>query len=790
MTTNPNNENLGDQDAFAEREQRVLAREQAAKVLEMHLRTTADQQRVREAELKTLTENISHGNEELLKRRREIADAEASVADRERAMRDREIESESGFAAINRSSLEKLTNQHMALRTEVDRVQAELDSARLKGIESLNAWLATERTTRVASLEAELLAENVRHKSALRSERELLAAALAEQRSQLENEQRALTKTRDELDAKEGDLYKLRREVALRAEESEGFREGMKREIEEQARDKVTALAQQIDALRGDHQQTLETVSSLQSQLNDYEHLFARFGESPDEWLRRFDIQTKRCKALEDELLARPSASDNQRLNVLIEKDRVLTADLVRLSSENSRLSAEQHKWTVSEAFVGQHKNLREIAERRLEVMVAEMTKYKEDINRLTKLHERPAERAARIGTIEIPVFTDIKRAPENAALKEIDWLDGIITACEASNMRFPKRLIHAFHTSLKTAEMAPLSILSGVSGTGKSALPKLYSRFGGLEFLALPVQPNWDSPQSLFGFFNSIDNRFNATDVLRAMVQMQHPPKHESYENGLSDRLLLILLDEMNLAHVEQYFSDLLSGLEERRGDDKGSFLNIDLGAGEKPYQLSLGRNVLWVGTMNEDETTKTLSDKVIDRANLLHFPRPKTLQSRPDLTLAPMRPLLAKATWDQWLVKTSPFAPEEMLPFRRGLEEINTRLEHVGRALGHRVWQSVEYFMANHPEVIDARKEGNSEALQRAMRRAYEDQLVLKVMPKLRGIETSGNSRRDCIEPIRSFIESPGLGLNLAEDFDIACRVGHGAFIWNSAKYLESDE
>ena len=356
--------------------------------------------------------------------------------------------------------------------------------------------------------------------------------------------------------------------------------------------------------------------------------------------------------------------------------------------------------------------------------------------------------------------------------------------------MRFPKRLIHAFHTSLKTAEMAPLSILSGVSGTGKSALPKLYSRFGGLEFLALPVQPNWDSPQSLFGFFNSIDNRFNATDVLRAMVQMQHPPKHDSYEKGLSDRLLLILLDEMNLAHVEQYFSDLLSGLEERRGDDKGSFLNIDLGAGEKPYQLSLGRNVLWVGTMNEDETTKTLSDKVIDRANLLHFPRPKTLQSRPDLTLAPMRPLLAKATWDQWLVKTSPFAPEEMLPFRRGLEEINTRLEHVGRALGHRVWQSVEYFMANHPEVIDARKEGNSEALQRAMRRAYEDQLVLKVMPKLRGIETSGNSRRDCIEPIRSFIESPGLGLNLAEDFDIACRVGHGAFIWNSAKYLESDE
>ena len=192
----------------------------------------------------------------------------------------------------------------------------------------------------------------------------------------------------------------------------------------------------------------------------------------------------------------------------------------------------------------------------------------------------------------------------------------------------------------------------------------------------------------------------------------------------------------------------------------------------------------------MNEDETTKTLSDKVIDRANLLHFPRPKTLQRRTKVTLAPQVPLLAKNTWDQWLVKESSFTAEQMEPFRSGLEEINTGLEHVGRALGHRVWQSVEYYMANHPEVIDARKEKNEEALQRAMRRAYEDQLVLKVMPKLRGIETSGDSKRKCLDPILSFISNPELGLNLAEDFNLACKVGHGAFVWNSAKYLEKDE
>jgi hypothetical protein len=128
-------------------------------------------------------------------------------------------------------------------------------------------------------------------------------------------------------------------------------------------------------------------------------------------------------------------------------------------------------------------------------------------------------------------------------------------------------------------------------------------------------------------------------------------PRDHETYKHGLSDRLLLVLLDEMNLAHVEQYFSDLLSRLEQRRGESRDVTLDIDLGAGMPPYPLRLGRNVLWVGTMNEDETTKALSDKVIDRSNLLYFPRPRELHSRTDVTLGAESPLLAESAWREWL-------------------------------------------------------------------------------------------------------------------------------------------
>jgi hypothetical protein len=119
-----------------------------------------------------------------------------------------------------------------------------------------------------------------------------------------------------------------------------------------------------------------------------------------------------------------------------------------------------------------------------------------------------------------------------------------------------------------------------------------------------------------------------------------------------------------------------------------------------------------------------------------------------------------------------------------------MNGHLEHVGRALGHRVWQSVEYYLANHPEVIDAQIKHDRDALTRAMRRAFEDQLVLKVMPKLRGIETTGDAQRKCLDPIRKQLDDQNLGLRLAEDFEIACHVGYGAFVWNSARYLEADE
>ena len=752
--------------------------------------------KMREDEIASREEHLRHAEADLRKRQHQAAEIEQSIEARARDVAQREIEADAGFAAKNREALAALAEAHAALRSEVDHIQGELDAARLQGVEKLEKWLFEERRTRMAALDAELQSDRDRHQAKLAAEVKAHDENLDKQRARFDEEQRAaievMARQREVLLEQEKEFHHKLKELEWREADINGEKAGLERSVEARARDQVSSLQRQLDALRDDYSRRSETIVTLESRLRASEDLLSRFGDDPAEIERRIDRQAQKIATLENELLSRPSASDKERLVGLQEQERIWSAERDRLVREITQLKADQSRWLTGVADLEQQRERREVAERRLEVLAGEIEKYRADVDRMRALYERPEERAARVEVIEQPLeeLTKRERFDLKYAPKELDWLDGISKACEESGMRFPKRLLHAFHTSLKAAELSPLTVLAGVSGTGKSELPRLYSRFGGLNFLSLAVQPNWDSPQSLFGFFNSVDNRFNATQVLRAMVQAQHAPDHETYKHGLSDRLLLILLDEMNLAHVEQYFSDLLSKLERRRGENQDVTLDIDLGAGMPPYRLSLGRNVLWVGTMNEDETTKSLSDKVIDRSNLLYFPRPRTLHSRSEVALYDEFPLIGASVWQGWQRIRSPFMQAEIESFRHGLEEINQRLEFVGRALGHRVWQSVEYYMANHPEVIEARERNDQDALQRTMRRAYEDQLVLKVMPKLRGIETSGDSKRNCLDPIRKLLENNDLGLGLSEDFDIACRVGHGAFIWNSARYLEMNE
>jgi 5-methylcytosine-specific restriction endonuclease McrBC GTP-binding regulatory subunit McrB len=199
---------------------------------------------------------------------------------------------------------------------------------------------------------------------------------------------------------------------------------------------------------------------------------------------------------------------------------------------------------------------------------------------------------------------------------------------------------------------------------------------------------------------------------------------------------MLLVLLDEMNLARVEYYFSELLSKLEMRSRAQLGdhqmyerSAIQVQAGSlkdgdEEQNRPLFVGYNVLFVGTMNEDETTQALSDKVLDRANVLRFGKPSEgrtggIKERE----ADEGCILHKDSWEEWITPSVQGADAEFV--RTRCEKINNALQMVGRAFGHRIYQAIEQYVANYPSWVDDRRE-----------KAFSDQLEQKILPKLRGL------------------------------------------------------
>ena len=169
---------------------------------------------------------------------------------------------------------------------------------------------------------------------------------------------------------------------------------------------------------------------------------------------------------------------------------------------------------------------------------------------------------------------------------------------------------------------VSPLVIMTGISGTGKSRLPRLFAKFIGASFTPIPVKPQWDDNSDLFGYTSNLNQgifvKGEVTGVLEAATLALSKPS-------------FVLLDEMNLAAVEHYFSDFLSVIETRRRSDKTIItdaLPIDLphvSVQEDPYlalrSLHLPHNVRVVGTANMDETTRNFSPKVLDRAFSIEF-------------------------------------------------------------------------------------------------------------------------------------------------------------------------
>ena len=215
---------------------------------------------------------------------------------------------------------------------------------------------------------------------------------------------------------------------------------------------------------------------------------------------------------------------------------------------------------------------------------------------------------------------------PEDAAVSPHDVFEHFTAAVTASGLTFPSEddLVRSFVSSLLAK---PFSILTGLSGSGKTQLAMRLGEWFGVDdsgqprHIIVPVRPDWTGPEALFGYEDALRSAearqpvWHVPDPLRFILRATSDPTHP----------YLLILDEMNLAHVERYFADFLSGLESRKPILPDLLQDENFGEWQlrstATTLLPLPRNLFVVGTVNVDETTYMFSPKVLDRASTFEF-------------------------------------------------------------------------------------------------------------------------------------------------------------------------
>ena len=178
--------------------------------------------------------------------------------------------------------------------------------------------------------------------------------------------------------------------------------------------------------------------------------------------------------------------------------------------------------------------------------------------------------------------------------------------AASQLKLYYTPKMIRLFISALASTKLV---ILQGISGTGKTSLAYAWGKFLKHDSCIASVQPSWRDRTELFGYFNEFTKRFNETEVLKEM-----------YIAGYTDDIYTVILDEMNISRVEYYFAEMLSILEM---PNKSEWIVEIVPSAWKsdPIHLKEGKlqipaNMWYIGTINNDDSTFMVTDKVYDRA------------------------------------------------------------------------------------------------------------------------------------------------------------------------------
>ena len=345
----------------------------------------------------------------------------------------------------------------------------------------------------------------------------------------------------------------------------------------------------------------------------------------------------------------------------------------------------------------------------------SEIEEWLKDIN-LSEPHGDQRLAEARANAQQLWNDIDVRRIHRwTADQEESKLIAHLLQHCTGA-LDFDEMDIRRLYVSLKTR---PFVILAGLTGSGKSSLTRTFAEALGAtgqnrRFRRIAVRPDWIDQTEVLGFVNPISERFVPGWLAETVRDCEREPDH----------LHFVLLDEMNLAPVEQYLAEWLSAIEEARSGSADVRMPLYSRSMEPknhdqwPPSLKFPDNLLIIGTVNVDETTRPLSERVLDRANVLllnvevsashHQPNGKT-------------PPPWHVGLSEWRKACTNHPSDKHHEF---LIDVTNILRRVSIGVGLRAHLELERFVANAQGII------NDEA-------ALDWGIVQRIIPKIRGFK-----------------------------------------------------
>ncbi|MEI5876194.1 MrcB family domain-containing protein [Bacillus paranthracis] len=297
--------------------------------------------------------------------------------------------------------------------------------------------------------------------------------------------------------------------------------------------------------------------------------------------------------------------------------------------------------------------------------------------------------------------------------------IDHVSSYIQGKGFFYEKKDLINFFLSLKTK---PFVILSGISGTGKTKIVQWFAESLGAteengQFTLIPVRPDWSDSSDLLGYVN-LQGEFQERPLIKVLEAADANP----------NRPYFVVLDEMNLARVEYYFSDFLSVIESRKWKDGKIVTSPVLPESITNRHITIPSNVYIIGTVNMDETTHPLSKKVLDRANTIEFNTVNLDYFNFLMDVEEKEAEIAsnRSLETEYLHLKECFKENEDLVrnISNVLIEINKILESVGAQVGYRIRDEICFYMAY-----------NEQGKLLSFDEALDYQIYQKILPRLAG-------------------------------------------------------